>query len=127
MFGCVAIADHHPPFMVTGAQTRPLFHPYMADWQVGNGAGETTPALFGKFVNQMLVPAAEAPFVQRLFRDAVALVGEQHPGQQPLGPVHVQRRLESFGQPAGAADMVGMIMGDDDFRRALPLQRAGFE
>ena len=123
MFGRVAIADHHAPFVVAGAQPRAFLHPYMADRQIGDGAGEATPALFREIVDQMLVPAAEAPFVERLFRHALSLVGEQHPGQQPFGPVHVQGHLEPFGQPAGAADMIGMIMGDDDLGCALSPQR----
>ena len=127
MFRRMTIAYHHPPFVIAGLQPRSLFHPDMTDGQVRNGPAKATPALGGKIVDQMLFPAAEKPFIQRLLRNAVALVGDHQTGQQPFGAIHVQGHFEPFSQPAGTTDMVGVIMGDDDLGRALPVQRAFFE
>ena len=66
--------------MIAGAQARALFHPDMPDRQIRNGTSKTSPALFGKIVDQILLPAAKTPLVERFFRYTLALVGEQHAG-----------------------------------------------
>ncbi|MPL67251.1 hypothetical protein SDC9_12942 [bioreactor metagenome] len=126
MVGRMPLADPHPPAPAAGHDPVALADPGEAQGQRMHAIGEVERAFGGSAGMQIGGHPGPAPEVERLGNRHRLLVKDQHPGKEPgsagghqLGAVRLQ--------PARQADVVGVVMGDEDagdgLARKPPVER----
>ena len=75
---------------------------------------EIAPGLGAHGVDSAFGPAGADAEIDRLGRRCVAHIQRQRARQQIFGAGDFQRHVPALAQPAGEAEVIGVVMGDDE-------------
>ena len=113
MFRRMAVADPHVPVAPAEPDPAALLDPAKPERHVGDDIDEIERTLRPTLFVDRLVHPRRPPIGQGLVHRHHVLVKLQHPGKQPGGPGGHQLGAVVALKPAGEANVVGVVVGDD--------------